>query len=949
MPYQSRGFWCCDFCKLKLDSVEDARQHEVEECQENPNKAQPQQYFQQYFPPQQRYPVHIPPGYYPPPAMAPLTTAAPKTEGADHDAARRSPLRAFPLMGLNEASHMNTEDTIACQSIEIFEASQNLASDEDLRSQYPTLVAGQVGLRCMHCSGNPKQSKEAIIFPANVNSMADNVRNLLDRHLGHCGAAPSQVRDAGQRAATKRQQNEQERASSRQEDERSRRALQELCFHFCQRMGIVDKGPNNAPGLFFNQYSTIPGKPGPELVGSAATDTLASTHASRRRDKSEAAHENIAYRAGYETSFPHGGEGYYSEASGIQTPGHASLEGRHRGSPPPAAYPQKPMTPYDVAGHFPFFQEPNGSWSCKYCSHIHPQYRDPQSIWSAPGHVPPPGQFIDQHLSMCRAYHQSMSSQPMFPVPPPSQYSLMAPPFAGGFGGPPSQGWGGPGPGPQAGSQGQQPLPPPGLMENPANAYLHNPNQAPPHSSSGGVGQHARTTMDPVAGSRPQTTDAAVQRAIDYLVAKEEPPSYAPGTNESDQLVLEEDKLLLTDYFFHLMKQLRLVRFSEGDRKTRGGKREKIKIGYGGLQCIHCSDANNSRKFFWSNVDRLANSFAEIPGHVLKCRHCPQPIKDALLQLKEVHPEQMARLPRGSQKVFFRRMWRRLHDEDPQAKSSPDQANLAPAPSADSADTTKLPAEVKSGNDTSPSGTTGSDESILPLQRSTIEAAKALADSTASSLPPSPTSKVLLAIPEDKEWLSDTDCFIRRQIEVFCATQEDVETARNDRKFPIHEGQVGIRCIHCALAKQGPGARGSGVAYPFSISGIYESVREFQRLHLDTCENVPSHLKAKLSDLKGSTSLSSVLRKYYVLAAKALGLKDTRDGIRAGADSIPLGSQAAFAFSEGGSALSEEMRSKSTVASPDAQSGSFTPVDSRKRKSDEAPGSPGSAKRPNSL
>jgi len=44
--------------------------------------------------------------------------------------------------------------------------------------------------------------------------------------------------------------------------------------------------------------------------------------------------------------------------------------------------------------------------------------------------------------------------------------------------------------------------------------------------------------------------------------------------------------------------------------------------------------------------------------------------------------------------------------------------------------------------------------------------------------------------------------------------------------------------------------------------------------------------------------LSSVLRKYYTLAAKALGLQDTKDGIRTGGESNPIGSLAAFTFAE---------------------------------------------------
>jgi hypothetical protein len=120
--------------------------------------------------------------------------------------------------------------------------------------------------------------------------------------------------------------------------------------------------------------------------------------------------------------------------------------------------------------------------------------------------------------------------------------------------------------------------------------------------------------------------DTAVTQAIEYLEKNNKSAFDSDGKSipESEQLVQEEDRLLLTEYFYYMMKQLRPVRFSESDRRTRGGKREKIKVGYGGLQCVHCVDIQNSRKFFWSNVDRLANSFAEIPGHILKCRLCPQ-------------------------------------------------------------------------------------------------------------------------------------------------------------------------------------------------------------------------------------------------------------------------------------------------------------------------------------
>jgi hypothetical protein len=426
----------------------------------------------------------------------------------------------------------------------------------------------------------------------------------------------------------------------------------------------------------------------------------------------------------------------------------------------------------------------------------------------------------------------------------------------------------------------------------------------------------------------PAMNDAAVKEAIGLLTTSHTTRNQAEGLpDDGDDLVLGEDKLLLTEYFYHLMKQLRVCRFSEADRKTRGGKRENITIGYGGLQCIHCAEAANSRKFFWSNVDRLANSFAEIPGHVLKCRRCPVEIKTALHELKRVHPEQMAKLPRGSQKVFFRRMWRRLHDEDPEGAQGPGLTKGHLEDARDHEPRPELTVKTEYSDPVaSPVGTSSSEDSIALADRSTDECAKALAESLKSPL--SPNSRVLLAIVEDTEWLSDMDCFIRRNLEVFCATEDDVEIASSDRKYPVSLHQVGIRCVHCARSKEV--ACGHAVAYPYSITGIYESVREFQRLHLDVCPNLPSSAKTKLAGFKGSSSLSSVLRKYYVLAAKALGMVDTADGIRSGGESVPLGSSAAFAFKD--SSLTS-IKTLDSPIDPSFLETAVTPLESRKRKS----------------
>ena len=676
------------------------------------------------------------------------------------------------------------------------------------------------------------------------------------------------------------------------DDQASKAALVNYCVGVCQQVGIGNKS-NNKSG-----------------IGFAGVGGMAPTSLQGRRDAISATAS--ATDQAYSTPF----------ASAQSQPGY--------GETPP---------------NFPFSQEADRTWHCIYCKHIPHQYRDSQSIWSSPGGGPPPSSFMDQHLSLCRAYRQHMSSMP------PGGGGMLARQTPFGM-----NPYGAPAPSPYGMTMHGQPPPNPtapwdptmpmgGAMQSGPGQYSslmgpHDPSfrygQPPPygvgnpHAIDAGMGgARFLSTLGPggypdrggplmpsvpstgvrnpsyALGSGNNTTDL-MKEAMTFL-ANYEAEYYArdPESAKIPKLVLDEDHLLLTDYFFYLMKQLRLVRFTENDRKTRGGKREKIKIGYGGLQCIHCADLPMSRKFFWSNVDRLANSFAEIPGHILKCRRCPQANKDALLLLKKGHPEQMSKLPRGSQKIFFRRMWRRVHEGDPQddvvvvespKAASPAQNPRPPVPSIK----TSPEKDTKSLEEVSHSGsiTVTSDETILVMQRSAKEAAKALAQSAVSnSGPPSPSSRILVAIPEDKEWLSDIDSYVRRQLEVFCATEADVAAAREDRKYPITVGQVGIRCIHCAIA-QGNDAIGHAIAYPFSISGIYESVKEFHRLHLETCPNLPNTSKAKLGSMKGASSLSSVLRKYYTLSAKALGLVDTKDGIRTGGVSAPIGSLAAFTFSE---------------------------------------------------
>jgi len=146
---------------------------------------------------------------------------------------------------------------------------------------------------------------------------------------------------------------------------------------------------------------------------------------------------------------------------------------------------------------------------------------------------------------------------------------------------------------------------------------------------------------------------------------------------------------------------------------------------------------------------------------------------------------------------------------------------------------------------------------------------------------------VPLGLDDDKYWLSELQVYMRANFaESFGATEEDIAAPMHGRNKPIALGQVGIRCMHCKF--ENPAERGQqATSYPSLISGIYNSVQQMLRLHLDCCQSMPLEIRAKIEALKVSSSSRGGRKQYWVDSAKRLGLVDTRHGIHFGRD--PLG------------------------------------------------------------
>lgn len=629
----------------------------------------------------------------------------------------------------------------------------------------------------------------------------------------------------------------------------------------------------------------------------------------------------------------------------------------------------------------------NGGYSCKHCNTMPYCQRAPGSIWTSATGSPPPLNFVEQHLSVCRGTtpmtFNNIDSLPTFQNETagkinvnvlPSSYGNNAVNSGSNLYQPQSYFY----------SKGMMPqqrseaLSQQTLVENDGenefsilssskpsktkssdvqramfeehalqqsrmrslgyqvpggSQYAHYGQQHPqyPHLSSSSYTNHhhlyynsnypAAPYLTAMPSNVPSNERHEMSTVLNHPAMAHSSQEEESNSNNQDNYTIqirkgslagEEDRLLLTDYFFYLMQQLQVCHFSECDRKTRGGKRDNIANGYGGMQCAHCANRPNARKFFWSDVDRLANSFAEIPSHILRCKRAPPEVKSNLSFLKSKHPEQMARLPRGSQKVFFRRMWRRLHSKDVELvnQKSPN-INSTPTWGPSSTDN---PAEVSpdefsaSHNSQDQSHANGpflqnelgilasnhSAQHVSHIKMQSIDTSRQdLSDNLSMQDKKSMTNpsdgRILLAISEDKDWLSDIDCFIRKQLEVFIATQKDIEHAQKRDKYPsLRSGTVGIRCIHCACAcAKSPNVEflSSAVCYPGSIGRLYEAVREFQKVHIKGCPHIPPEVTKQISTMKTSTSLTSVLRRYFILAAKALGMVESPYGILAAQDS----------------------------------------------------------------
>ena len=130
---------------------------------------------------------------------------------------------------------------------------------------------------------------------------------------------------------------------------------------------------------------------------------------------------------------------------------------------------------------------------------------------------------------------------------------------------------------------------------------------------------------------------------------------------------LDTDRGLISDAQLSAMAQMDICHLTEADQI---GWFKNRSIGCVGLCCKHCRGRPSFGRYFPNSVRSLAQTTSSqtIISHiVLYCSQCPKDIRDVVMQLQLLENSKDApmapTLNYGSRKVFFDRVWERMHSQ----------------------------------------------------------------------------------------------------------------------------------------------------------------------------------------------------------------------------------------------------------------------------------------------
>jgi hypothetical protein len=132
----------------------------------------------------------------------------------------------------------------------------------------------------------------------------------------------------------------------------------------------------------------------------------------------------------------------------------------------------------------------------------------------------------------------------------------------------------------------------------------------------------------------------------------------------------------------------------------------------------------------------------------------------------------------------------------------------------------------------------------------------------------------------DTESLSEYQCLIRQQIELFEADKLEASSSVQGRNKQIVEGQVGIRCRHCAFLPPRQRQKGS-MYFPTKLERIYQAAQNLSTFHLcDNCKHVPENVRKRILLLRERKSPAGGGKRYWGEGVRCLGVVEDQNGMR---------------------------------------------------------------------
>lgn len=142
-------------------------------------------------------------------------------------------------------------------------------------------------------------------------------------------------------------------------------------------------------------------------------------------------------------------------------------------------------------------------------------------------------------------------------------------------------------------------------------------------------------------------------------------------------------------------------------------------------------------------------------------------------------------------------------------------------------------------------------------------------------------SAVPLYLDYDDQALSEYQCVLRKQIELFETRPEHIHGNAQGRNTPIYIGQVGIRCRHCSVLPKAVRPMGT-VYYSRTLAGVYQVAQNMAKVHYfgNKCNQMPAAIKEQLLALQRTNKRASGGKEYWIDGLKVHGVYEDGKALR---------------------------------------------------------------------